>query len=117
MYGAPAMAPGPVGGGVVPPVGRFHCWFAPPKQVQICSRVPLAGVLPVAAVHLPGPEFTRVFAVVAVHFCAPLPLQSQSWIGVPSAVPALVTSRHLPRAWTDPSALGVHCCAAVPLQA
>src|SRR5213082_2551118 len=78
------------GGGVVPP-GRFHCWFAAFAHVQICRRVPLAELFPVTSRHFPEPALTRFFEPLADHFWAPVPLQSQSWIGVPSAVPALVT--------------------------
>src|SRR4051812_5441095 len=69
---------GVVVGGVVVPPGRIHFWLAVLAQVQICSAVPLAELWPVASRHLPEPVFTRLVAALAVHFCAPVPLQSQS---------------------------------------
>ena len=58
-------------------------------QVQICSRVPLALLLPVASRHLPDPVLTRV-PLLKVHFWAAVALQSYSWILVPLAVAAAV---------------------------
>src|SRR5690349_4150861 len=77
-----------VGGGVVPP-GRFHCWFAPPVQSQICRRVPSAELTPVASRHLPDPVLMS-WVPLTVHFCAFVPLQSYSCTLVPLAVPAAV---------------------------
>ncbi len=47
---------------------------------------------------------------------APLPLQVQSWTGVPLPVPPLVTSMHRPLTRSVPSGSGVQLWAAVPLQ-
>src|SRR5882672_7974989 len=93
-----------------------HFWLAVPAQVQICSRVPLVELLPVASRHLFAAGLTMSFAAVTVHCCAPVPLQSHNWIFVPSAVPAEVMSKHLPSAWIVPSELTDHCWAPVPLQ-
>jgi hypothetical protein len=85
-------------------------------QVQICSWLPLAELWPVASRHLPEPVFTRV-PLLAVHFCAAVPLQSYSWTLAPLAVEAAATSRHLPSDWIELSLLpAVHVCAAEPLQ-
>ena len=77
-----------VGVGVgVPPPGRVHCWLAVPPQVQICSRAPFA-VAPVGDVEaLAGGGVDQGAAAAGVHFWAPVPLQSYSWILVPLAVP------------------------------
>src|SRR3954468_8748896 len=54
--------------GVVPPPGSVHFWLAPVPQVQICSRLPLAELLPVASRHLPEPVLISVPLAPAVHF-------------------------------------------------
>src|SRR5690348_11742004 len=111
------MAPlGGGGGGVPPPAGAFHFWLVPPVQSQICNRVPLAELTPVASRQRFEAGFTMSCAPVTVHRWAPVPLQSHNWIGVPLAVPAEVTSMHLPSARIVPSVPTVHCCAPVPLQ-
>src|SRR5688500_12182873 len=44
-----------VGSGVGLVAGvNFHCWLPCPWQVQICSRVPLAELKPVASRHFPS---------------------------------------------------------------
>src|SRR5918997_1653775 len=85
-----AVVAGVVGAGVPPP-GSVHRWLAVSAQVQICSRVPLAELWPVASRHLPEDVLTRP-PPETVHFWAPVPLQSYSWMGVPFMVPAAVTS-------------------------
>jgi hypothetical protein len=47
--------------------------------------------------HLPDCGFTREPFAPAVHFWAPVPLQPHNCTLVPSAVPLLEMSRHLPR--------------------
>ena len=87
-----------------------------PPQVQICNRAPFAVLRSVTSRHLPEPVLTSV-PLLAVHFCAPVPLQSYNWILAPLAVDAAVTSRHLPSARIELSVLPtVHVWAALPLQ-
>src|SRR5439155_13275570 len=88
----------------------------PPVHDQICNRVPLAELTPVASRHLFDCGFTMSCAAVTVQRCAPVPLQSHNWTLAPSAVDPDVTSMHLPSARIVPSAPTVHCCAPVPLQ-
>jgi hypothetical protein len=94
---------------------NVQVWFAAPLQDQICRRVPLAELGPVASRHLPEPVLTRLPLAPTVHACAAVPLQSYSWIFVPLAVPAEVTSMHLPSACSV-LPLCVQFCAVVPLQ-
>ena len=65
---------GGVVGGVLPP-GSVHFWFEALVQDQICSRVPLAELWPVASRHLPEPVLIRAPSLTD-HFWAPVPLQS-----------------------------------------
>ncbi len=61
------------------------------------------------------PALTSELLAPADQFWAAVPLQVQSWIFVPSAVPPPLTSRHLPSARSvDP--VRVQLCDAVPLQ-
>lgn len=107
----------PPGAGSVPSAGgAVHFWLAVPVHVQICSRVPLAELLPVASRHLSAPGLAMSRAAVTVQRWAAEPLQSQSCTVDPFAVPAEVTSRHLPRALMVPSAPTSQFWAAVPLQ-
>ena len=96
--------------------GGSTVWLALPAQSQICSRVPLAELGPVASRHLPESGLTRLPFAPAVHCWAPVPLQSYSCTFVPLAVPAAVTSMHLPSACSVRRVPTVHCCAVVPLQ-
>lgn len=49
--------------------GAFHFWLAAPVQVQICSRVPSAELLPVTSRHLLAYALTRSRPAVYVHCC------------------------------------------------
>src|SRR6266508_499507 len=105
--------------------GNVHTWFEPPKQSQICRRVPSAELTSVASRHLLDCGLRRVPLACACHTCAPVPLQSHSCTLVPLAVPPEVMSMHLPRACSVPLVatvqrwalvpLHVHSCTAVPL--
>ena len=55
--------------GIPRPVQVVHCWFGPPVQSQICSRVPSAELGPVASRHRPEPAFTS-WVPLRVHDCA-----------------------------------------------
>src|SRR5437764_1265197 len=80
------------------------------------SWVPLA-VLPAGSSRQrPDCGLSRVPLGWDCQVWAPVPLQSQSWMGVALAVPPEVTSRHLPKARTVPSLAMVHCWALVALQ-
>ncbi len=96
--------------------GAFHFWLAPPLQLQIWARAPLAEELSVTSRHLFAWGLTMSWAAVTVHFWLAPPVQDHSCTLAPSAVEFPVTSRHLPRARTVPSPPTVHCWAAVPLQ-
>src|SRR5213075_1027627 len=79
------------------------------------SWAPLVA-LPGSVRHRPDSGLTRFFVVAfQVHCCAPEPLHVHSWTRLLFAVPLWLTSRHLPRAWREPSPGTVHACAPVPL--
>ena len=94
---------------------RVHDWFEPPVQSQICSGVPSAELGPVASRQRPDAGFTSWLDAVCVHCCAPVPLQSNNWTSVLFAVPAAVTSMHLPST-CNVLPLTVHDCAALLLR-
>ena len=97
------------------PLGRAQGWLALPAQSQIWTWVP-EPPKPVSSRHLPDSGFSRSPFDCGTQICAPVPLQSYRSTVVPSAVPAALTSRHLPRTWRVLPAATVHCCALVPLQ-
>ena len=96
--------------------GGTQRWLSWSRQSQICSGVPFAVFQPSTSRHLLAPTFTSWRAVLTRQRWAGVLLQSYSWTLVPLAVPAAVTSRHLPRAWTLPSAASAQYCAGVLLQ-
>ena len=56
---------------------RVHFWLLPPRQVQICTLVPLAVPLPDTSRHLPLPTAVMQSSEFRRHFWLFWPLQSQ----------------------------------------
>src|SRR5439155_22133545 len=65
----------PFGSAVGVRQGRRQTWFVPPKQSQICNRVPSAALAPVASRHLLACGLRSVPLPCACQTCAPVPLQ------------------------------------------
>jgi hypothetical protein len=74
---------------------RVQCWFDPPLQVQMSTRVPLAVPAPVTSRHSPDPTPVMVPLLLRVHCWLVPPLQSQMSTLLPGEVAAPATSRHL----------------------
>ncbi len=67
--------------------GRVHLWFAAPLQAHRWTMVLSAELLPLTSRHLAEVALTSDAFAPADQFWAPVPLQVQSWIFVPLAVP------------------------------
>ncbi len=98
-----------------PPLGSVHCWLALSAQAQICTWVP-EPPKPVSSRHLPELGLSSSPLDCGTQTWAPVPLQVYRSTRVPLAVPAPLTSRHMPSTCRVLPAATVHCCALVPLQ-